>query len=358
MELLIGNNIKQLRQQKNMTQEQLAEAMEVTCAAVSKWERGETYPDITLLPSLAYYFGVSLDELIGYNITKIEQTIETILSKYTALYYTDYTAARELILQARKEYPNDYRILNCYMWNLVGGYADNDSQILLNYKEEFLEICEKILLNCQDYSIRLDALNMKAKIAQAEGRTNDALTIYQKHFVNWYETAGQKSEQLFSKDTPEFLYWVKKNMYELAQFSADKLVKAHLFDNTHSIKEKLQKLEQYGDWIFQFAIQTNEPFFAIMAENLFGRLCNDLKYKNLGNTDADIIRIMEKYLNAVQKLSELSETDCILYEVTTSVHNTEQLLPWVIDYYLSAKQGKNAELLHNPQYLQLLKQYK
>lgn len=147
-------------------------------------------------------------------------------------------------------------------------------------------------------------------------------------------------------------------MYELAQFSADKLVKAHLFDNTHSIKEKLQKLEQYGDWIFQFAIQTNEPFFAIMAENFFGRLCNDLKYKNLGNTDADIIRIMEKYLNAVQKLSELSETDCILYEVTTSVHNTEQLLPWVIDYYLSAKQGKNAELLHNPQYLQLLKQYK
>ena len=358
MQLLIGNNIKQLRQRKNMTQEQLAEAMQVTCASVSKWERGESYPDITLLPSLAYYFGVSLDELMGYDITKIEQTIETILSEYTTLYHTDYTAARELILQAHKEYPNDYRILNCYMWNLAGSYADNDSQILLKYKDEILEICEKILLNCQDHHICFDALNMKAKIAQAEGKTEDALTIYKKHFVNWYETIGQKSEQLFSKNTPEFLYWVKKNMYELVKFSTDKLVKAHLFDNTHPIKEKLQKLEQYGEWIFQFALETNEPFFAIMAESLFGRLCNDLKYRNLGNTDADIIHIMEKYLNAVKKLSELSETDSILYEVTTSVHNTEQLLPFVVDYYLSAKQGKNAELLSNPEYLHLLKQYK
>ena len=55
-------------------------------------------------------------------------------------------------------------------------------------------------------------------------------------------------------------------MYELVKFSTDKLVKAHLFDNTHPIKEKLQKLEQYGEWIFQFALETNEPFFAIMAE--------------------------------------------------------------------------------------------
>ena len=47
----------------------------------------------------------------------------------------------------------------------------------------FLEICEKILLNCQDHHICFNALNMKAKIAQAEGKTEDALTIYKKHFV-------------------------------------------------------------------------------------------------------------------------------------------------------------------------------
>ena len=44
--------------------------MNVTCAAVSKWERGETYPDITLLQPLAYFFEVTLDELMGYDQKK------------------------------------------------------------------------------------------------------------------------------------------------------------------------------------------------------------------------------------------------------------------------------------------------
>ena len=70
MEMTVGANIKRLRTSKNITQEQLSVAMNVTCAAVSKWERGETYPDITLLQPLAYFFGVTLDELMGYNQEK------------------------------------------------------------------------------------------------------------------------------------------------------------------------------------------------------------------------------------------------------------------------------------------------
>ena len=49
MKKTIGANTKRLRMAKNTTQEQLSIAMNVTCAAVSKWERGETYPDITLI---------------------------------------------------------------------------------------------------------------------------------------------------------------------------------------------------------------------------------------------------------------------------------------------------------------------
>jgi transcriptional regulator with XRE-family HTH domain len=66
MDLKIGTNIKRLRTAKNLTQEQLSTAMNVSCAAVSKWERSETYPDITMLLPLANYFGVSMDELFGY----------------------------------------------------------------------------------------------------------------------------------------------------------------------------------------------------------------------------------------------------------------------------------------------------
>lgn|GEM_PF-1886326 len=42
----------------------------------------------------------------------------------------------------------------------------------------------------------------------------------------WYRARGQRIEQLFPKDSPEFLYWVTKNLYELADFTANKLIKS------------------------------------------------------------------------------------------------------------------------------------
>ena len=60
---MIGMNIKQLRQEKHIKQETLADAIGVSAQAVSKWETGASDPDISLLPQLANYFGVSIDEL-------------------------------------------------------------------------------------------------------------------------------------------------------------------------------------------------------------------------------------------------------------------------------------------------------
>lgn len=70
MNLYIGENIKRLRKLKNITQETLADRMHVSCAAVSKWERGETLPDISMVIPLASYFGVSTDELLGLDHAK------------------------------------------------------------------------------------------------------------------------------------------------------------------------------------------------------------------------------------------------------------------------------------------------
>ena len=97
MEMHIGANIKRLRSKNNITQEQLSVAMNVSCAAVSKWERGDTYPDITLLHPLAYYFGVTLDELMGYDQDKIQQDIENVIALYKKHWVVDPVRAREII---------------------------------------------------------------------------------------------------------------------------------------------------------------------------------------------------------------------------------------------------------------------
>ena len=71
----LGRRIARLRLQNGMTQERLANIMNVSAQAVSKWENDQSYPDILLLPVLARTFGVSVDELLG--VEAVAATVPT-----------------------------------------------------------------------------------------------------------------------------------------------------------------------------------------------------------------------------------------------------------------------------------------
>ena len=67
-------NLKKYRILKELTQEDVAEFLGITPQSVSKWERGESYPDITLLPALANIFETSVDLLLGMDTIRAEET--------------------------------------------------------------------------------------------------------------------------------------------------------------------------------------------------------------------------------------------------------------------------------------------
>ena len=100
--MFIAKNLKRLRQDMGLTQEELAGRIGVTGQAVSKWERDESYPDITLLPALANCFGVTVDELLG--ISQTEEKIWGVYSRAIALQkegkYRDAAAVYDDALQA------------------------------------------------------------------------------------------------------------------------------------------------------------------------------------------------------------------------------------------------------------------
>ena len=73
-----SDNFKTMRKHRNLTQEQIAEALGVSCQAVSKWEISSSYPDISLLPIIADYFGVSVDFLIGHDTSKRFEEIDKV----------------------------------------------------------------------------------------------------------------------------------------------------------------------------------------------------------------------------------------------------------------------------------------
>ena len=80
MQLELGQKIRELRHRDGRTQEMLADALGVTSQAISRWEANGGYPDMEMIPSIANYFGVSIDELFGYENDR-ERKIGTIIEK-------------------------------------------------------------------------------------------------------------------------------------------------------------------------------------------------------------------------------------------------------------------------------------
>lgn len=105
--LYLPENLKKYRILKNLTQEDVAEYLGITPQSVSKWERGETYPDITFLPALANIFETSVDLLIGMDTIRAEETRLNIHRK--AIEYQrngEYDLAEKTYRDALLIYPN------------------------------------------------------------------------------------------------------------------------------------------------------------------------------------------------------------------------------------------------------------
>ena len=91
----LGEKIKSLRKQKNISQEVFANYLGVSFQAVSKWENGNTLPDVTLIPAIASFFGVSTDELFDFNVYETEKNIRAIVDEHSKYWYNDTEKAEQ-----------------------------------------------------------------------------------------------------------------------------------------------------------------------------------------------------------------------------------------------------------------------
>ena len=105
--LYLPENLKKYRILKDLTQEDVAEYLGITAQSVSKWERGESYPDITFLPALANIFETSVDLLIGMDTIRAEETRYNIHKKAVGYRRSgDYDMAEKTYRDALLIYPN------------------------------------------------------------------------------------------------------------------------------------------------------------------------------------------------------------------------------------------------------------
>lgn len=129
MQLVLGSKIRQLRHRDGRTQEVLAQALGVTAQAVSRWEAGGSYPDMNLIPSIANYFGVTIDELFGYTNER-EGKIQALVSRIQEMKWKNNgvdTNLEDTVAFARNalvEFPGNEKLMVCLASVLyVAGYV-------------------------------------------------------------------------------------------------------------------------------------------------------------------------------------------------------------------------------------------
>ena len=134
---MIGMNIKQFRQEKHIKQETLADAIGVTCQAVSKWETGASDPDIALLPKLAGYFGVSIDELFEVPRAEKMERIQNMIWNERRMHPETFDRAVAYLEGILKEDPKDAEALT-RLAELYNHRANGDHENAAYYAERAL----------------------------------------------------------------------------------------------------------------------------------------------------------------------------------------------------------------------------
>lgn len=171
--MTIGSTIRQLRQEQDITQEQLAEALGITSRAVSQWETDRTSPDISQLPALANFFDVTTDRLLGLDIKRKKEELDKIyvqINRYNEI--GDQKGLEEFIREQLKTYPNDPNLLTHLAFalqNYYFGHGKADTEELKKEKSnEIITLCERAL---KYYSVYPCALTLFQPLNSSPYRT-------------------------------------------------------------------------------------------------------------------------------------------------------------------------------------------
>lgn len=170
----LGLKIRELRKKKGITQEALASALSVSPQAVSKWESGLTYPDMSIIPIIAGYFEVSLDTLFDYDLKEFKSKIKKIIKDANVYFFSDIKRYIEIIKKALAEYPGNeeltYALLDGYEYDL----RENGNRSRL---DEMIEISQRIISESGNYVKVCSVKDVQAAAYLEKGEYEKAKTV-------------------------------------------------------------------------------------------------------------------------------------------------------------------------------------
>ena len=185
MKLNIGETIKKLRKEREITQEEFSEVLGVSCQSVSRWENNSCYPDIELIPTIAAFFGISTDKLMGVDEAAEKKAVDQYLKDFQeAISVGNIDECIRIARAGVAEFPNNYALLNKLMYALF--VAGDDSGNISDWKEnmkkydaEIVALGERIMKYCPDTQIKFEATERLAFHHCEMGRKTIGRSIYE-----------------------------------------------------------------------------------------------------------------------------------------------------------------------------------
>lgn len=153
MNITMGAKIRALRKNRNISQEVLAQYLGISFQAVSKWEKGDCLPDVAMIPAIASFFEVSIDELFDFNRMETERKVQQACWDIAPYRYTEPERAEQDLRKLLKQYPGHEIILNNLIYSL---------QINKKY-EEVIDTCKALIESASEADIKYDAARILAE---------------------------------------------------------------------------------------------------------------------------------------------------------------------------------------------------
>ena len=225
----LGEKIKSFRKQKNISQEVFANYLGVSFQAVSKWETGNTMPDVTMIPAIASFFGVSTDELFDYNLYEVEKNVEAIVAEHSKYWDEDKTKAEKIIRDGLKQYPGNEVLLNC----LIGVLA------LPERNEEVISVSKALVESAKHDEVRFDAYRIMAEAYKSQGEYQLAKEAID-HIPELYFTKLEVAAQLLDGDEMYEAALKQKNLSAYSLIDMLMIAGKHLKANGESEKAASQ----------------------------------------------------------------------------------------------------------------------
>lgn len=179
-ELNIGNVLGERRREKGVTQEEVAAFVGVSKASVSKWENGQSYPDITVLPVLASFFHITIDELLGYRPQLTEKEIWESYRYFTRCFGEEpFCDVMEKVRALIRKYDACYPLFLAMAqllfnhWNLAASIEEGFLVL-----KEAQELCVRVQRESEDTLLKKDAIALEGFLAVMKREPERVLELF------------------------------------------------------------------------------------------------------------------------------------------------------------------------------------